>query len=388
LRAWWKILGLCLIVSSCEECKEVPHRVVVRYYDGHLYRQYYRKGFEQFGRLFTFVIRNGRWVRIGDVSLADQVQGRGMVVDQFNVSDAPSLRQLFSLPGPNREASAKVRRRVYILDVNAAERVLSVDPESGAILSRLTLGQTGPAGFARSADGTRLYVLLRAQEAFPPDIPALPAALLILRANPLSIERRFTLPASIVPRLTERSLEVSLDGQSVFFIHEGRVVGGSLQDSSIVRLDLNTGAVIAQIPNPQTTAGFGPIALSPDGAILYAISSSRLTLIDTLSNTVATQVLMSTRNSLAVHPNGGAVYVSRGAPPGIIVFDGVSATVAGGIDLPNSRSRTDLYVTGDGRELIVNDDLGGKIYVINLVEGRVSQELDEPTAGAILGMAR
>ncbi|MBK9168300.1 MAG: hypothetical protein IPM24_12640 [Bryobacterales bacterium] len=360
-----------------------------------MYRQLYRKGFEQWGRVQTFKRVPSdtpgvpdTWQDIGgDRNLGDAIEARGVEVDEGILrQEGPAIAPRLSLerPGPVI-AQESVRRRLYILDIYAADRVVAADPLAGGTLAKVNLGQRSPVAILLSPDRTKLYVAHRSESASGA-IPARPPALIVLDTDPLRISRRYDLPERIQPQLTERSLEITPDGKVLYLVNEGRFDGGFV-GSTIVRIDAATGAILGEIAMPRPNIAFGALQMSPDGAVLYsASSSSRLFLIDVLTNTVSLDLFAPLIDSIALHPNGSLLYGSN--PTGISVFDTVAAAFRDPIPVEGASRLRQLTISADGYDLFANDDRGGAIHHISLLENRVVGRIATPTAGSVIAMGR
>lgn len=359
-----------------------PYTYVDRWYDGELYRQYYLQSGTV--RYLTQIRRNGEWRDSGvDHQVAGMIQQRG----SWASSGGSGQPGPFAGPlsgGGSRLASTTLVRRLYILSSSAKDEIVTVDPPSGNILARTELPRTNPFTLASLADDPRIFVVHQAQQAVG-TIPASPPGITVFDKATSRIILNRALPATTFPSGDSGSLVLAVTpaGKRLYLLNNGEPsnVNGNLTfpKATIEVLDPDTLSTLASIATPQSGIGFDEIVASPDGTMLYSTTGTRLVVIDTLTNTVSTQIVAS-GDALVFHPNGTKLYFSRRTNIGVV--DTATATLAGDIPVPGSVRLQQLVITPDGVDLFAQDDRSNKLYLIDLIQNKVSTSF--PSTGANL----
>jgi YVTN family beta-propeller protein len=179
------------------------------------------------------------------------------------------------------------------------------------------------------------------------------AVFLISRRTP-------TLAPSAVAQVAHPvAMAVSPDDRHVY-------VGGVQGTVSV--MNAATGAVTATIP---TRYGVSGLAISPDGAHLYATdgASGTVSVIDTAANAVTTTIPVGPDPlGVAVSPDGRAVYVAEDSDPGTLtVIDTGTAAVTRRI--PVGGNPAAVAITPDGRTAYVTSDASNTVSVLDTATG-------------------
>lgn len=165
-----------------------------------------------------------------------------------------------------------------------------INPENGAVLSKVSLGQQ-PSVIAAPPNGSFLAITNAASHSVS-----------IVTTADSRVSKTIQLESGSAPY----GVAVSEDGNKVYVANEAR--------NSVSVIDVAAGRVVATISTPGTPS---KIAISPDGSLLWVpTASGSIHVIDTLSDTVST-VLRNVPNPVAVafNPTGTKAYVTS-APAG------------------------------------------------------------------------
>lgn len=397
-RRHWAALAGVAALTGCDGSEDSNYKWFEVRYPGALFRIYYLKdGTGTTVSTYRYDLNKadgrGPWRYVDQKNVPLDLAARGVQVDSGTSSSTPGVRAsglvgaagLLGAGGP-LDAQVTLRPRIYILDVAGTDRVVALDGETFANLGIVPLGQTGPVGMVLSPDRTELYVAILAQTAIG-TIPARPAAIQVLRANPLGLTRRFDLPASIIPRLVERPLVLSADGRTLYFINAGPFtppVGYTA--STLVRMDTASGAITGELGGLTPGQAFGPLALSADGKMLYSLSGNGVLFIDVQSFSLMTRVPLVLGVDMQLHPNGTRIYVSSSQPPRIQVVDTIAARTLPSITLAESGRLSEILLTGDGRFLFAHDAGTGALHIVDLEGGTKVGEFPLPGAIGKIGM--
>jgi len=385
-RAWGTCVGLSLL-TGCFDDDPAVYQWVQVLYRGTMYRFYFRK--EQ-GKLQTVVYvedphplpGTAPWKAVPQRDQDPDILPRSVIVDQ---GDRGFLPNASSASGSPREAAMARRTRIYILDVNAEDRVIAMDGDTLQRIGAVPTRQTGLVGMEISPDKKQLYVAIRAQAAFN-EIPARPAAIQILTADPLALGRRMDLPSTVIPSLVNQPLVISVDGTTLYLVNEGPFTPPvGFTASTLVRMDVASGRITGEIGGLQAGRAYGSLVRSPDGRMLYALVSSGLAFIDLASFSLMTIIPVSGRD-VVIHPNGSRLYVSDSFPPRVQVVDTVAARLLTPIDLATTGEVNELEITSDGRFLFAHHAQSGSLYLVDLKKGEKVGEFPGPPGIARIGL--
>ena len=141
--------------------------------------------------------------------------------------------------------------------------------------------------------------------------------------------------------------------------------------SAVSVLDAATGVVTGMIP---TRHGVSGLAISPDGAHLYATdgASDTVSVIDAAANAVTATIPVGPNPlGVAVSPDGHTVYVAEDSDPGTLtVIDTGTAAVTRRI--PVGGNPAAVAVTPDGRSAYVTSDASNTVSVVDTNAGVVT----------------
>jgi YVTN family beta-propeller protein len=136
-------------------------------------------------------------------------------------------------------------------------------------------------------------------------------------------------------------------------------------------MDAATGAVTGTIP---TRYGVSGLAISPDGAHLYATdgASDTVSVIDAAANAVTATIPVGPNPlGAAVSPDGRTVYVAEDSDPGTLtVIDTGTAAITRRIAVGGNPAA--VAVTPDGRSAYVTSDASNTVSVIDTDTGVVT----------------
>ncbi len=376
-----QLLSLSL-VTSCEKCDERSWKWSEIQYGGKFYRIYTRKvnsevEIEVFEEDPNAAPGTSPWKKVRDKRQALDMLPRKFVVD---AGFAPRLPSAQSNP---RAATITRRSRIYILDIYGEDRIIAMDGETLDRLGVVNTNQTGLVDMLLSPDAQRLYVALRAQTAFGNN-PARPAAVLVLRANPLALERRIDLPSTVNPRLVPHAVVLSPAGDTLYLINEGPFTpSAGLTASSLVRLDIASGRITGELGGLPAGRVFGPLAHSADGRMLYSLVGNAVAFIDLTTFSLMTFVNIR-GNDLVLHPDGSRLYVAAEFPPRLEVIDTIGARLLTPIRLANGGQLEQVEITSDGHYLFAHHANSGSLFIADLDRGeKVAEFPTTPDQGAI-----
>lgn len=219
------------------------------------------------------------------------------------VATAGSLQATHTQSTAARTAAVRQRVdpcRAFVANSNAGT-VSVIDTSSDAVVATLAVGAT-PASPAVSADASRVYV---------PNTGSDTVSVLSVATN--------AVVGTIAVGDAPTCAVVTPDGERVY-------VGCGSGLVSVI--DTAIGATVSVISvGAPSTGSVGGLAISPDGAHVYALWGD-LVVIDTATDTVAASLYAgNTTTGLAVSPDGARVYVSCAFGYGAFSFYGVVTVV-------------------------------------------------------------
>lgn len=223
--------------------------------------------------------------------------------------------------------------RLYIADADA-NTVSVVDTSSREIVG--TVSVSTPFGVAVSPDGTRLYVVSPTTNT----LVVVDTATLAVVATPATGSNPF-------------AVAVSPDGARAYVTN----VNGS-GTSPLTVVDTATNAVIA---TPAVPTGQRPLIASPDGSRLYMAGSSPVnhdirafdTATQTIVATIAVGVFANTVTGLAISDDGATLYAASANSDTVRLIDTATNTI------------TTTIAAGDGAYGIALTPDGTRAYVTN-----------------------
>lgn len=290
---------------------------------------------------------------------------------------------------------------VYLLDIIGTDRVVFLDPLSGAFNATVDLAKglpfqlTSPQRIDGTPDGTLLVVTnLGASFAgavTPPHISFIDTAT-------AGILGRVILEA----RQRPGDIEISPDGRLAYVtVNTGRDTSPFYTAPRVLVVDIAARRIVEEIPLSALDVEPGDLALTADGALLFAFggverSRGRIHVIDTQTRSVITTIedpqtftgdlRMETAPKFAMHPNGSTLYVG---PVTVLPFS--SPRIYGIAELDTSTSRfraviplgelrgtnnVDLAITRDGADLYFSDSLGGRLFRIDTLQREILEDSD------------
>jgi YVTN family beta-propeller protein len=235
-------------------------------------------------------------------------------------------------------ATPDAARVLMTLDDNT---LVMLNPATGAVLSRVTLGQQ-PCLIAASPNGDFVAVTNASSHTVS-----------IVTTPDLRVSKTIALEAGSAPY----GVAVAEDGNKVYVVNEAR--------NSISILDVAAGRVTGSIAAPGNPS---KIALSPDGALLWApAANGPIHVIDTLTDTVSTTVSgVSNPVAVAFNPTGTKAYVTS-APAGnagnVVVVDTSNYAVLSRI--PVGRNPYSITMSAGGTRAYVSNFDSNTVSVID-----------------------
>lgn len=152
--------------------------------------------------------------------------------------------------------------------------------------------------------------------------------------------------------------------------------------NAVYAVDVRTHKVTAENPTGQEQSHM--LALSPDGLRAYTanVSSGTVSVVDLRKHALVTVIKVADKiQRISIAPDGKHVYTQDQDRPRIAVIDTATNTVSGWLEVPAVVYST--APTPDGHRLVANA-LSGKLFVVDLSNGKVAQSYDiPPSIGAI-----
>jgi DNA-binding beta-propeller fold protein YncE len=285
--------------------------------------------------------------------------------------------------GPPRSATS-VSHACYVLDslgdatVDGRVFALSADDSSSTVRGTVTLRVAIPGAspltltdIALSKDGNRLLV---SQAGLPPEW-------IFIDAASLTIAGRVTPPAGVFPR----QAIFSPDGKFAYTFSSDRRFDETAQRFTVHVLDATTRTVLNSLALPAGTS-IDDIAITPDGALLFAVGNRLVHVIDTAtltysgSNDIVTPsgpFVSGNARRLAMHPDGARVFTvisrfpSGATVPVVATIDTRTAQVVAEWPLkyPTGGTGPRLMLVGDGRTLAAGFQRGPELQIYDTTAG-------------------
>lgn len=269
------------------------------------------------------------------------------------------------LPPPGVSAQFALRRAtephfVYLLDPGIlTEKIVIYQQETATYVTQVPLPPR-PQGIALSPDGKWLYVthLELGPESAPR--PPSPARISIMDTATRAIVQTIVLNSGIAPRKPV----VSPDGRWLYVPNNGA-------SPSILIVDTQSRAVTGAIPLPTVA---DRLAISPDGAILYAVPTqrfpTRLMAVDTSTREVFSNTLVSpTLRYMLVNFTGTRLYLT--GEDTVVVYDTSTLTELTRIRIPGTPSVNVLTLSFDGGSLFANHEFEGILTRIDTATNQI-----------------
>lgn len=233
--------------------------------------------------------------------------------------------------------------RIYVSN-GGSDSVSIIDTTAGIVTTISVAGQ--PNALALSNNGERLYVTT--DDGGIKVVDAL--------AKTLLTDETIDLPSS--------DIALSADGALLYSLN---------RNGTISAIDTATGAVILQQPVNTAAAVVRRIALSPDGAHLYATfftpGQSKVAVYDAATLTLTeTLGLSDLPNGVAVSNDGSVVYVG-GANGGLAIIDAATNTLIGTAPAVSSNSVADVVISPDGQHVYVVDTSSDQVIDLVVTPG-------------------
>lgn len=248
-----------------------------------------------------------------------------------------------------RNAATPDPVRVYMtLDDNT---LVMLDPETGAVLARVQLGQQ-PSLIASSPNGDFLAVT-----------NALSHTLSIVTTTDNRVSKTIPLEAGSAPY----GVAVNEEGTHVYVVNEAK--------NTISVVDVSAGQITGTISTPGSPSKIG---MCPDGSLLWApTANGTIHIIDTLSNTVSTTMTgIEKPVAVAFNPTGTKAYVTS-APAGragaVVVVDTATYTVQ--TRIPVGTNPYSIVLSAGGTRAYVSNFDSNTVSVIDTATEQVTTTL-------------
>jgi DNA-binding beta-propeller fold protein YncE len=290
---------------------------------------------------------------------------------------------------------------VYLLDIYGTDRVVFLDPLSGAFNATVDLAQGLPFQLTspQRIDGTpddSLLVVTNLGASFGGDVT--PPHISFIDTATASIVGRVILEARERPG----EIEISPDGRLAYVaVSTGWDTSPFYTAPRVLIVDIAARQIVEEIPLSQLDVEPGDLALTADGALLFAFggvdrSRGRIHVIDTQTRSVITTVedpqaftgelRMDIAPKFAMHPSGSTLYVG---PVTVLPFSTPRIYGIAELDTSTSQFRTviplgelrgtnnvDLAITRDGADLYFSDSLGGRLFRIDTLRREILEDSD------------
>jgi DNA-binding beta-propeller fold protein YncE len=290
---------------------------------------------------------------------------------------------------------------VYLLDIYGTDRVVFLDPLSGAFNATVNLAEGLPFQLTspQRIDGTpddSLLVVTNLGASFEGAVT--PPHIAFIDTATARIVGRVILEARERPG----DIEVSPDGRLAYVaVSTGRDTSPFYTAPRVLVVDIAARRIVEEIRLSQLDLEPGDLALTADGALLFAFGGvdrtrGRIHVIDTQTRSVIAtvedpptftgDVRMEVAPKFAMHPNGSTLYVG---PVTVLPFSSPRNYGIAELDTSTSRFRAviplgelrgtnnvDLAITRDGADLYFSDSLGGRLYRIDTLRREIVENAD------------
>ncbi len=328
-----------------------------------------------------------------DLASIDQGIGKVALNGSLEVDNLESTTFTITATGQGGSATASVTvnvleppapRKTYAYIPNrAGDDVSVVDLQTNTVISHIGVGY-GPSGVAVSPDGDTVYVtsrengisiinaatntLIRSIPVFPDTIAVSPDG---KNLYGVSRDEGTLISLDITSGAILDEIEVGPAPHGITVNNEGtRIYVSSLEDGIVRAIDATAMGVISTITVTQPGDPVWDVEVSPDGFMVYAVSSigCKLTAINVRSNTVMGTRLYTesfvSESYLAVSPDGQTIALSDVSivPRTIYLVSSQSLDI---MALFHTQSPSDLDFTSDGQFVYCPDIWTGSVYVVD-----------------------
>lgn len=305
------------------------------------------------------------------------------VIARMQANGSPSSSVAGSAPTTGGRNAAAVSRAWYVVDAlgdaNVDAQVYAVSlGDDMTLRGSVTLRTAVPGAsalslpdIALSSDGARLLVC---QAGAPPEW-------IFIDAASLTISGRLTPPAGIFPR----QAVFSPDGKLAYTFSSDRQFDETAQRFTVHVLDTSSRTVLNSLALPAGTA-IDDIALTPDGALLFAVGNRLVHIIDTSTLTYSGQndivtpsgpFVSGNARRLVMHPDGDKLYTvitrfpSGSTVPVVAAIDTRTGQVVSEWPLkyPTGGTAPRIALTPDGTTLGAGFQRGPELQIYNTTSG-------------------
>ncbi|HEY9001013.1 MAG TPA: beta-propeller fold lactonase family protein [Mucilaginibacter sp.] len=228
----------------------------------------------------------------------------------------------------------------YAYVANSADNTVSiVNTATNTVIATLNVGKY-PTGVSVSPDGSRAYVTDQGDNT-------------VSIINTITNKVIATIPVGLGPW----GIAISPDGSKIFV--------ANTNGNSVSVINATTGLVINTIP----VNGPWELAISPDGTRLYVSNplpisnSNAVTEINTTTNKVIATIIVGLQpNGLAVSPDGSKVYVACENSNKISIINTLTNTVDAQLSTPTP---AEVVLSPDGSRLYVSNNLSDEVSIFD-----------------------
>jgi DNA-binding beta-propeller fold protein YncE len=302
----------------------------------------------------------------------------------------PALLGAAPLSKDNPRAAAAVSPYLCVLDVAAEDLIRLYDLNTAALLASIPVTED-PIGLDISPDGRFIYVSHLADT-----LPAvLPPRISVIDAVAHSVVQTINLPARMHPGVPL----MSPDGSILYVPNAGQfATPGGYMGASVVLIDAAKNQMVGEISLNTAGTTIDKMAITPDGALLFAIarkfSPALLFVIDTVNREVATSTVISDAAAdLLMDASGSRLYiVTDGAvfaldQHAVLVYDTASVTQLATIPITGTSTLNRLALSPDGGSLFVNPQFRPFVLRIDTTTNQIAEKIsfgtDDPDSSMI-----
>ncbi len=287
----------------------------------------------------------------------------------------------FSAPDRARRLAAplattsSVPGYVWILSDYPTNAVYVFDPATAKSVASIALPGVEPLGIGSNRAGTFVYATIQSVPQGLTGISAGPATVQVISAASLSITGVINLPQGVNPGKPI----ISLDDRYLY------IPATATNQTEVLVVDTQNPSAIVTIPLSSEFADPTTAALTPDGALLFVLSSNtvpgQVFVVDTAAqgqiaviNTSQGSLFDVALTDIAIDPTGSRLYLIGNTSVGplnqrtgyLLVYDTASLAQITNILVQPSGFLNNMAMTAGGGTIFANDQFSGNQFAIDL----------------------